>query len=305
MGDWIIQFWREHGAEIIVPVIGALLLAVVLAFVTKVREGVGRGWKTLMSGSRWLVQKLGKRWRENKELRREHKKLKTGVAALRGEVGKLVGDVDGLHQRLVSGASSADHESKADQQELDILREAVTALRDTQNQIREVIVASRWLELEGRRDTYVRICRKLAPNIEVHGREPKVLARMADQDGPYSYLMPYGDGHDEWLAESALSDTISAAIRDGAAKLLLVKLDGSHLPMDIRASQVKFIQMHPGEAQRAIIRLESSAPGQLLVMDHLLAIKVILAVGHVGAILAKEGTLDPEGFPKAVNPRSI
>lgn len=163
-----------------------------------------------------------------------------------------------------------------------------------QDQIRnhEVLIhENRWLTLELRRDTYVRTCRELAPNIHVdEDREPKVLVWIRDSNKPeYSWLTP-SDEKNKWATHPDLSRRLSDLFEEGSDVSLRVVLPNGLADLEIKPQHVSYVP-YADNTHRAILTLEPS-PGLYSVVDEMNA--TILLLGRMGwpaAALAKESRL--------------
>ena len=100
--------------------------------------------------------------------------------------------------------------------EAETLRGEVESLRERVQQLEENAKETRWLELETRRDAYVRICRKLASDIRVTASDgPRVLVKLENdvsdlsteaQDGYFSLVPSKGKVNaNKWIADVELS----------------------------------------------------------------------------------------------------
>ena len=187
----------------------------------------------------------------------------------------------------------------------DSLRAEVESLQKRVRELEKRSRDTRWLELETRRKIYVRICRKLAPDIRVaDDYEPKVLVRLpndvASQLGEvtraYFSLVP-SDGRtngNKWVADAELSKHIIALLAnrnndDTHLRLGVVTLDGSVKEVALRWEHIQPVGRTSN--RRAILTID--AEWRLGGSEMLNDIVSSMTVTDVGAILARNNRLIP------------
>lgn len=191
------------------------------------------------------------------------------------------------------------------QGETESLRDEVRSLRTCVRQLEKDSRDTRLLELETRRNIYVRICRTLAPDIRVaDDYEPKVLVRLRNDvaslthDAKHDYfsLVP-SEGRttgNKWVADATLSKYIIALLGnrdndDTHLRLGVVTLDGSVRPMALRWENIQPVGRR--SHRRAILTIDSEwCVGTVELLNDIVSAMI---VGDVGAILTRNDRLIP------------
>lgn len=252
--------------ELWMDVVAGLVLAIMFGVWKRSRTVLVWFWRQVARGFRWVCQFL------------------SGIAST---IGSIL-----FHRRYK--ALAADLES---------LKDDVESLREQVNRQEVFSNENRWLELETRRDAYVRVCRKLAPDIVVANHEPKLLVRLKDvdlanvtymEDDEYFYLVPFErDAHDnKWAADANLSRYIlESHDRETVLQLAVVQPNGGEWSLRVRWHQLSS-EFFADKTQRAILTLPA-APFGVAPVDLMNSIIASLTVNSAGALIAKKGDLIP------------
>ena len=164
-----------------------------------------------------------------------------------------------------------------------------------------LIHENRYLALENRRDSYVRVCRELTSDIHVDSEhEPKLIVWIRDQDEPeYVWLMPSGEkGNNRWATHPDLSRRLSELFEAGSDSVWLsVVLPSQVAGLEIKPRHVSYVP-YADNTHRAILTLDQ---GSLYsVVDEMNAtIHLLGGIGWPAAALAKKDRLIPSAdfFP--------
>lgn len=188
--------------------------------------------------------------------------------------------------------------------ELESLRAELVSLREQVSQQEAFGQDSRWLELQNRRDAYVRVCRELAPRIRVdNDQEPKLLVRLLtgvsdDAEREYFWLVPSGPvGKNKWVVHPQLSKRLSELYDEGkkSASLGVMLSDGRESILELRRGQVTFAHGADNNL-RAFLDLTRDSSSLLSVADELTAMASILErVGSPASSFARQSRLIPTG----------
>ena len=186
------------------------------------------------------------------------------------------------------------------------LEEELERLRGRIEMLEEDCRETRWLELETRRDIYVRICRELAPDLRVaDDYEPKILVTLRndvvgltdDAPGRYFSLVP-SEGNpssNKWVADASLSRYIVALLGsddndDTHLQLGVVGLDGNMRELAVRWDSIRHVR-GASDLGRAILTIDSR--WSMGASEMLNAIVSTLTINDVGAILVRHGRFVP------------
>lgn len=250
---------------------------------------------------------------------RDWRALAVDLNRLRSWTGKRMNRIRG---RLSgSGAwrakiSPSYRKSEQAQSETDLLRAEVELLQERVRQVEEFAKDTRWLELERRRDAYVRIGRKLAPDIIVADpRQPRILVTLKneasgvtdDMNDVYFYLVAGAkskkkDNASEWVADEKLSRLVSELIATDEVvgshlQLGVVRLDGNEELLEVRWGDIK-VERRANDVRCAILTIEDDLHF-VRVVDTMKSIVTALKVnGPVAPSLAKRNELHPNTLGK-------
>ena len=158
---------------------------------------------------------------------------------------------------------------------------------------------NRWLELESRRDAYVRVCRRLTPSIYVADRyQPKILVTLTDSVPDFDSEVEYFSitpseniGSNKWVADKQLGKRIRKLQDDGDVlpQLGIIWADGSRGGYDLYKSFS--IQVVGSADYRAILEPKDDLLGRRMT-----ALASVLALsGYAAAELAGKDELFPRG----------
>lgn len=222
---------------------------------------------------------------------------------IRRRMSSIRGRLSALGQRL--GGALPHRQNKQMQDKTDSLRAEVESLQERVQELERRSRHTRWLELETRRNMYVRICRELAPDIRVASDyEPKVLVRLQNDVAPliedatvkYFSLVPSErkTNGDKWVADATLSEHIVALLGDSDndethLRLGVVVLDGSVKEVTLRWEDIQLVG--PRSNRRAILTIDPERrTGAFQMLNDIVA---ATTVNDVGAILARNDRLLP------------
>lgn len=216
------------------PIISGLALLVLSQLVPAVRRALGRGCKHL---ARWLSVGAAWSWATIRGIRRLTARYRVAVLERR---------LDSLDQKT--------HE-----------------LRKLSNSHLKMIDDNRSMILESRQDTYVRICREIAPHVTaiVDQHEPKLVVSLHLPDGAVLYrsIKPSGSlSENKWIADKSLSDQLRLFHQQGRETgwtLTVLRLDGTEMHLRLRLNDLKPIFLATNEP-RMILHVREAVPAAIM-----------------------------------------
>lgn len=195
---------------------------------------------------------------------------------------------------------------KALADEVEARKDEVTSLQEKLKMLEQYVIENRYLHMESRRNAYVRLCRKLAPTVNVSDhREPRLLVTLPvplleDGDHGYFSLSLLGNiGDNKWAADVKLSGHLRGLLdlKEQEVLLRVVFLDGGRYSLSLRRHKVAF-RPWADNTYRAVITL-SQSQGMIRVGDEMNALAECLMLrGSVGSIITNKGSMLPRGLDK-------